>query len=266
MNRVIYILSLIFLAVNLHTAYAAGFKDKVGIDQKLGSTIPSNATFYDSHGNKIVLGDLFNKPTVIDFAYYKCTGICTPLMTEIADVVNKVDMTPGKDYNLITISFDPDEIPKDAAEKKLQIVALLKDRIPASGWKFLTGDSLDIKKVADAAGFHFEREGNGYIHTGSLIFVSSEGKICRYLRPDFNYRGDFQILPFDFKMAVLEASKGEEIPVVDKALKYCFKFQPKNQAYVFDVFKVSGITIIVMVTLVFFFIVRKPKKNIKKIG
>ncbi len=266
MKRILNTLFVFIFLLGFSKLFAAGFEEKVGINQKLGSVIPLNTSFYDSHNNKVSLSDLINKPTVIDFAYYKCTGICTPLMTEIADVVNKVDLIPGKDYNLITISFNPDETPKDAADKKLQIINLLNNNIPASGWKFLTGDSLSIKKVADAAGFHFEREGNGYIHTGSLIFVSSEGKICRYLKPDFNYRGDFKILPFDFKMAILEASKGEEIPVVDKALKYCFKYQPKNQAYVFDVFKVSGITIILIVTLVFLFVVRKPKKKIKKIG
>ncbi len=266
MKRIFITIFVFVFCMNFSNSFATGLEDKVGIDQKLGSFIPLNAEFLDSNGKKVLLKDLITKPTVIDFAYYKCTGICTPLMTEIADVVNKVDMTPGKDYNLITISFNPDEMPKDAAEKKLQIVALLNNRIPESSWKFLTGDSLNIKRVTDAAGFHFERQGSGYIHTGSLIFVSKDGKICRYLRPDFNYRGDFRILPFDFKMALIEASKGEAIPVVDNALKYCFKYEPKNQAYVFDVFKVSGITIIVAVILVFLFIVRKPKNKLKKIG
>lgn len=266
MRNSAYIFFVIFTLIFAKLSFASVIKDKVGVDEKLGSVIPRDAVFYDSQSNRVVLGDLMKKPTVIDFAYYKCTGICTPIMSELANVVNKVDLTPGKDYNIITISFNPDETPKDAAEKKMQIDALLKDRIPTSSWKFLTGDSLDIKKVADAAGFHFERQGSGYIHTGALIFVSSKGKICRYLRPDFNYRGDFFILPFDFKMALLEASKGQEIPVIDNALKYCFKFQPKDQAYVFDVFKVSGITVILTVLFVFWFVVKKPKKKIKKIG
>ena len=266
MKKVIEILFVAVLFFSFGRAFAADYKDKVGINEKLGAIIPGNVSFYDSQGNKVLLSDLMKKPTVIDFAYYRCTGICTPLMTEIADVINKVDLVPGKDYNIVTISFNPDETIKDAADKKIQIMNLVNNNISADGWKFLVGDSASIKKVTQAAGFNFERQDNAYLHAGELIFVSPEGKICRYLKPDFNYRGDYKILPFDFKMAVLEASRGEEIPVIDKALRYCFKYQPKNQTYVFDMFKVSGITVILAVALVFVFVVRKPKKEFKKIG
>jgi protein SCO1/2 len=185
-------------------------------------------------------------------------------MTEVADVMNRVDMKAGKDYQVITISFDENEMPKDAAEKKAGMINLLRSGIPASSWWFLTGDSLNIKKITEAAGFHFERHGNTFVHIGILMFVSKDGKICRYLEPGFNYRGDFRILPFDFKMALLDASKGQAIPVIDKALRYCFTYQPKNESYVLDVFKISGASIVLIVTALFFFVIRKPKKISKK--
>jgi|YelNatPaOPRAMG01_1025707.scaffolds.fasta_scaffold00906_20 protein SCO1/2 len=245
-------------------AKAADYKDKVGVNERLGASIPQNISFYDSNGNKVLLGELIKKPTIIDFAYYRCKGICTPLMSELADVVNKVDLQPGKDYNIISISFNPNETIKDAADKKVQMMNLLNTNISDSGWKFLIGDSAAIKAVTDSAGFNFEREGDAFLHSGVLIFVSSQGKICRYLKPDYDYKGNFKILPFDFKMAIIEASKGEEIPVVEQALKYCFTYQPKNQNYVFDAFKISGIGVILGVLIIFIFVVRKPKKTFAK--
>ncbi len=262
MKKIIGAWSIIFFLFSLNISFPKDLSDKIGIDEQLGKTIPLDAVFYDSKGNEVTLKELINKPTVIDFAYYKCTGICTPLMTEVADVMNRVDLRPGKDYQVITISFDENELPKDAAEKKVAMVNLLNTGIPASSWWFLTGDSLNIKRVTNAAGFHFERKGNTFLHVGVLIFVSKNGKICRYLEPGFNYKGDFRILPFDFKMALLDASKGQAIPVIDKALRYCFTYKPKNEAYVLDVFKISGISIVLIVLGLFFFVIKKPKKTI----
>jgi protein SCO1/2 len=266
MKKLIGAWSFIIFLFCLSISYPKDLSDKVGIDQQLGKTIPLDAVFYDSKGNEVTLRKLINKPTVIDFAYYKCTGICTPLMTEVADVMNRVDLKPGKDYQVITISFDENELPKDAAEKKAAMTNLLNSGIPVSSWWFLTGDSTNIRKVTNAAGFHFERQGNTFLHIGILMFVSKDGKICRYLEPGFNYKGNFRILPLDFKMALLDASKGQAIPVIDKALRYCFSYQPKNKSYVLDVFKISGVSIVVMVTALFFFVIRKPKKDSKKIS
>ena len=266
MKHFINILLIIIQLTCLSESNAAGFKNKVGIDEKLGNVVPGNYTFTDSYGHKVLLSSLLKKPAVIDFAYYRCRGICTPLMTEVAEVVNKVDLRPGKDYNIITISFNPEETPKDAADKKAQMMNLLNIDVPDTAWEFLVGDSASINAVTRAAGFNFERQGNGYLHSGILVFVAPGGRICRYLRPDFNYKGDFMILPFDFKMALLEASKGEAIPVVDQALAYCFRFQPKDQSYVFDMFKISGIGVIAGVIMLFFFVVRKPKKVSGKNG
>ncbi len=263
MKKLIGVAVLIYFLFSIGTAAAAGFKDKIGIDEKLGNKIPLDASFYDSHGKEVTLGEIINKPTVIDFAYYKCTGICTPLMTEVADVMNRVDLKPGKDYDVISISFNADETPNDAFKKKQEMMNLLNSGIPDSAWQFLTGDSLNISKVTKAAGFNFEKQDDTFLHTGVLIFISADGKICRYLRPGFSDRGNFRILPFDFKMAIIEASEGEAIPVIDKALKYCFTYQPKNESYVLDMFNVSGAGILIVVAGLFFFVIRKPKK-IKK--
>ncbi|MHB1686163.1 MAG: SCO family protein [Ignavibacteriaceae bacterium] len=256
---------LFFCSVLLFTSFnkapAADINDKVGVVKKLNATIPLDLTFYDSDGKKVLLRDLVNKPTIIDFAYYKCTGICTPLMTEIADVVGKVDLVPGKDYNLLTVSINPAETSFDAANKKVEMMDLITKKIPSSSWRFLTGDSLSIKTLADAAGFNFERQGDTFLHTGVLIFVSPDGKICRYLEPGYDAQGNFRILPLDFKMAVIDASKGLAVPVVDEIERFCFSFQPKNKSYVIDIFKISGTGILLLVGIFVVFVLLKPKKK-----
>ncbi len=219
----------------------------IGIVKKLGKYIPLELNFIDSNGKKVLLKDLVNKPTIIDFAYYKCTGICTPLMTEIATSVNNVDLIPGKDYNLLTVSINPYDTFKDAYNKKMEIMNLINKKIPFSSWRFLTGDSASIKILTDAAGFHFEKQGNTFLHTGIVIFVSKDGKICRYLEPDFDSQGNFQILPIDFKIAIIDAARGEAVPVIDKVLRFCFAVQPKNEALVNYLFAAIGIFMILMV-------------------
>ncbi len=261
MKKITGVFVFIFFLLSLNPVFAAGFRDKVGLNEKLGNKIPLDVRFFDSNGNEVMLRDLVTKPTVIDLAYYKCTGICTPLMTEVADVINKIDLAAGKDYNIITISFNPDELPKDAARKKTEMMNLVRTGIPDSAWRFLTGDSLSISKITKAIGFNYERQSDTFLHTGVLVFISSDGKICRYLKPDFNYRGDFKILPFSFKMAILEASKGEAIPVIEEVSRYCFSYEPKNESYVLNWFKISGAGILILVAALFVFVVLKPRKK-----
>ena len=246
-------------------APAADFDNKpIGVVKRLGKYIPLDLNFIDSNGKKVLFKNLVDKPTVIDFAYYKCTGICTPLMTEIAASVNNVDLMPGKDYNLLTISINSSETYNDAANKKMEILDLINKKIPPSSWRFLTGDSASIKTLADAAGFHFERQGNTFLHTGIVIFISKEGKICRYLEPSFDAQGNFQILPLDFKIAIIDAARGEAVPVIDSVLRYCFAVQPKNETLVNYLFAAIGIFMLLMVFAFVKFVLFKkhPQTNL----
>ncbi len=225
---------------------------------RTGNQIPLNTYFTDSNGNKVLLKDIINKPTVIDFAYYRCTGICTPLMTEISDVVGKVDLTPGKDYDIICISIDENETPKIAAQKKNELLGLVEKKIDPSSWKFLTGDSLSINKITEAAGFHFYRKDNVIIHKGVLIFVSKDGKICSYLQPGYNSHGDFAILPSNFQMAVSEAAKGDVNSTSLGLLQTCLGLK-KGNILVFLALLITGILTITTTLL----IIKKanPKKG-----
>jgi protein SCO1 len=259
--KFIKILLLLFVMFLLKSSFAEKDSGDIGIVEKLGSYIPLDVTFNDETGNKVVLKDLVKRPTLIAFVYYKCPGICTPILTELANVTSKVDLIPGEDYNIVSISMDDSEKPSDAADKKKAILGFTQNGFPLDAWNFLTGDSSNIKKVAGAAGFHFERTGKNFIHSGGFVFVTKEGKICRYIYPDVSSKGGFNILPFDFKMALLETSQGKETKTMSKLIQYCFSYNPVGRTYVFNITRVLGTVILIILALFLFFIVIKPRKN-----
>ena len=247
-----------FVLVLLATALAwipakktfADYKD-ANVVEHLGKTLPLNLKFKDSEGKEVLLKDLINKPTVIDFCYYRCAGICTPLMAEISNVIGKVEMQPGKDYDIISISIDQNETPAIAARKKRSMIGLVDRKIPQNSWRFLTGDSLNIAKLTAVAGFHFKRTLGGFLHKGILVFVDKNGKICRYVHPGYTSRGDFQILPNDFKMSIKEAEMGSVTSTIANVLQTCFSFKPQGKdMLVLSLVVATGLMVIFMVLIV----------------
>lgn len=262
MKRILLIITA-FLIVNIQLL-SEEKKIEVGIDEQLGKYIPLEESFTDENGNRVILKDLFVKPTVLSFVYYNCPGICSPLLMELSDIINKTDLVLGVDYNVVVISMDQYETPQDAITRKQTFLKVLDKDIPPDSWKFLTGDSATIKKVADASGFYFKRQGKDFLHSGAFIFVDKYGKICRYLFPSFSERSGFGILPFDFKMAVIETSEGKISPTIAKVLQFCFTYDPEGQTYVVNFTRIFGAGILVFVGLFLLYIKFKPKKEIIK--
>jgi protein SCO1/2 len=182
-------------------------------------------------------------------------------MTSISEVVNRVDLKPGEDYNIVTISFDENEDANLATDKKRNYMNIIEKEFPGNGWRFLTGDSTNIKSITDAAGFYFKRDGDQFIHSGALIFVSGDGKICRYLFPQYSEKRGYSILPFDFKMAVAETSEGKEIPTVARMLQFCFSYDPEGQTYVLNFTRIFGAGILLMAVVFVLYLTIKPKKD-----
>jgi|YelNatPaOPRAMG01_1025707.scaffolds.fasta_scaffold00906_19 protein SCO1/2 len=262
MKKNFYIISfLLFLCpIFLH---AEKIYQKADVVQHVGAYLPLNLYFVDEAGKKVLLKNLINKPTVLDFCYYRCTGICTPLMVELADVMTKSNLEPGIDYNVISVSIDPSETYKMAEQKKNTMLLLIDKKVPESAWKFLTGDITTIKELTKAAGFYYVKENNTFLHKGVLIFINNNGKICYYLRPGYSAKGDFSILPSEFEIAINETSKGEVIASLSKTLQTCFTYRPKSKGLL--VFGVIFLVGIISVSTVLIIIKRTnvpvPKKS-----
>jgi len=250
---------LLFIAISFQyiaDAHVEQPKDlsDIGIDEKLGQVILLDLTFYDENGNPVSLKQLIHSPTILAPVYYSCPNVCSFLLFNLTGVINKMPSEAGKEYQVLTFSFDETEKPDLAFEKKRMYLKMIEKSFPEDAWRFLTGDRENIHKLTDAIGFHFRRQGQDFLHPVSLVILSSEGKITRYI-----YGTEF--LPFDLKIALLEASEGRVGPTLSKVLRFCFSYDPQGRKYVFNTLKVTG-----MVTLLFafgfiLFLVLKGKKQ-----
>jgi protein SCO1/2 len=217
---------------------------ELGIDQRLGQYVPLDLSLYDESGELVTLGDIVDKPTLMTLVYYECPSICNPLLGNIADVLRRLDLKAAEDYVVVTVSFDHTEAYELAAQKKKNYIATLPPDFPNQGWRFLTGDSANIGRLADAVGFSFQKEGDEFIHSIALIALSPDGKIVRYLF-GMNY------LPFDFKMALVEASEGKVGPTVSRLLQYCYSYDPEGRKYIFNITRVAGVAGVISVVALF---------------
>ncbi len=231
---------------------------EIGIVEHLDAFLPTDIDLIDENNQKVLLTDLIDKPTIINWVYFRCPGICSPLMEGLSKVMDESDLIPGVDYQVLTISFDPRETIDLGIRKKANYLNLVtKKEAIAKGWKFFVSDSSSIAKGTNATGFKYKRTGKDFTHAASVCVVSPKGKITRYLNGIY-------FLPFDFKMAIIESSKGMSAPTINKIMQYCFSYDPVGQAYVLNVTKISG-TLILFFALVFFLIlIFKPKRKINK--
>lgn len=208
-----------------------------GIDEKLGGMVPLDLEFYDEDGQVRPLKDFFDKPTVLSLVYLRCPSICSPLMHEVARAVDKLDLVAGVDFNLVTVSFDKDEELKMVRTAKKNLLDGMEKKIPPESWRFLTGEERSIAKLTDAVGFRFKMENQDFIHAGTVIFISPEGKIVRYLP-------GLQILPANMKMAILDAAEGTPRSFMQKLQRLCYSYDTEGKTYVFKVNR-----IVLLVTL-----------------
>lgn len=228
---------------------------EVGIDEKLDKIINADYKFFDSDSNLVTLGELVNKPTIISLVYYNCPGICTPLLEGITEVVGKTDLNLGKDYQVLSISFDHNEKPTLAKRWQKNYHDALKVKIPEDGWRFLTTDSLTIKKLTRDLGFYFKKEGEkDYLHAGALIVLSPNRKITRY-----HFGTTF--LPFNIKMSVVEASREHSSPTMNKILDLCFKYDSKAKQYVLNLTRIIGTVMLLTVGIFATFLIVKGRSN-----
>jgi len=253
------ILSLLFVSVSL-----SNDQIEIGVDEQLGKNLPLDVTFNDENGNQVTLRELITGPTVVALVYYSCPGICNPLMFELANVMNKSDLEPGYDYNVISICIDEYENPEMASAKKKEMFSGFDKEVSPESWRFLTGSLENIKAVTNTAGFYFKREGSELRHAGTLIFVDKNGKICRYLFPSYSENHGYGILPFDFKMAIIETSESKVTPTVARFLRFCFSYDPEGQSYVLNFTRIFGAAILLFAGIFFLVIKLKPKKEIIK--
>lgn len=239
------------LAFNV--VYAQDETIEAGIDEQLGDYLPLELTFKNSKGEDVQLKELINKPTLIAMVYYECPGICSPLQSELAWTLDRMDL-PVEDFQVLSISFDHHETPEVAATWKRNYMKSIKRDFPEETWQFLTGDSLAIKELTDTLGFYFIPAEDQFVHAGAVIAISPKGKISRYLfGTTFN--------PFDMKMALLEAESGKTNPTISKVLQFCFSYDPEGRTYTLNITRIIGAIMLAGVAVIAIVTLRKKKEE-----
>ncbi|MBU0753648.1 MAG: SCO family protein [Planctomycetes bacterium] len=260
LSWIVGILALVVLIPGTATLAQEYANDETpGIDEKLGATVPLDLEFFDEDNQPHKLGDFFTKPTILTLVYLRCPSICSPLMHEVAHAVDQLDLEAGIDFNLVTVSFDKDEELKMVRTAKKNLLDGMEKRIPPESWRFLTGDETNIAKLTDSVGFRFKREKQDFVHAGTVIFLSPEGKIVRYLP-------GLEILPANMKMAILDAAEGRPRSFMQQLQRLCYSYDTEGRTYVFQVNR-----IVLMVTLgglgifLFFLLVFRRNKKAKEV-
>ncbi|MDE3169110.1 MAG: SCO family protein, partial [Acidobacteriota bacterium] len=199
----------------------------VNFNQNLGAQVPLDTRFVDSTGNAVTLGQYFGKqPVVLILAYYKCPLLCPEVLHGATESFKQVGFRIGGQYQVVTLSINPKEGPALAAKEKKTYVSIYGDPAAASGWHFLTGTMPEIKRVADAVGFHFKYipQLDQYAHAAGIVVLTPEGKVAQYFY-GIKYR------PEDLRLALVQSSKDKIGSVVDQVMLFCCTYDPDTGKY-----------------------------------
>jgi protein SCO1 len=265
----------IFLGVLLSTGSIYGHEtlgtgdakpEEMGIVEKTGQIVPADLVFYDEKGDKVKLGNFLGKPVVLTLVYFSCEHICPLMLGGLSQALPRLAVVAGKDYRVITVSFDEADTPKIAQAAKKNYINAIGKSFPEDGWKFLTGKQESIHRLTEAVGFNYRKDIHGFSHPVVLVFLAPGGKISRYYYvTQFQYGAAYPISfsSFDLNMALTEASQGKAVTGIRKALLYCFSHEPPGHSKFFNFMAVVGlITLIAMVS--FFIYLQVTSKRYRK--
>lgn len=234
--------------------------NQLGVNEHLGEMVPLDLTFINEKGKQVTLKEMMDgKPTMITLNYYKCAGICGPQLADMAKMLSRLDLAENTDYKVLTISFAEDEKPEMAAAKRKAYLSSMTREFVQDAWHFLIGENNSSGILAKKVGFTYKKEVSpsgavDYIHPGTLIMLSPEGKVTRYL----NGIGQ---LPFDVKMAVIEAGEGKVGPTIAKKLLFCFAYDPKGKTYIFKWEKVMGVVMTIIMLIFFIYLIKTTRRD-----
>ena len=200
---------------------------EIGFDQNLDRMVPLDIPFTDEGGRAVRLGDYFGaRPVVLALVYYDCPMLCTQVLNSLTSTLKVLSLEPGKDFEIVTVSFDPREKPALAAAKKAVYLDRYKRPGAAEGWHFLTGEQASIERLTHAAGFRYvwDERLRQFAHPTGITVLTPQGRLSRYLF-------GVEYGPRDLRFALVEASAGKVGTPVDQVLLYCYHYDPETGRY-----------------------------------
>jgi protein SCO1/2 len=218
----------------------------VRIDQRLDQMLPLDLQFRDESAKTVMLGDYFHagKPVILNLVYYTCPMLCGEELAGLSSALGVLRFTPGKEYEVVTVSFNPDDTPETASAKKKIYIDRMNERLEkktdGAGWHFLTGKPEEIKQLADTVGFHYKRDAatGQYIHATAVMIATPQGKLAQY------YYG-VEYSPKDLRLGLIEASRNKIGNLVDQITLYCYHYDPNTGRYgatITNILRLGGAT------------------------
>ena len=205
-----------------------GALDGVGIDQRLNEQVPLDLKFRDEAGRTVPLSTFFTtgKPVLLALVYYRCPMLCTQILNGVVGSLKAVSFDAGRDFEVVAVSFDPQDTPELAAQKKESYLRRYSRPGTANGWHFLTGDPANIKAITDAAGFHYkwDAQSQQFAHASGIMILTPEGKLSKYFY-------GVEYAPRDVRLGLVEASQNRIGSPVDQILLFCYHYDPTTGKY-----------------------------------
>jgi len=283
MRKLRNILTLGILLVAAAQGYAQALPDNAGqassgrpailqnvtFRPELNAQLPLDAPFLDENGKSVTLGGYLHqqKPVVLAFVYYGCPMLCTQLEQGVVGSLRMLSFNPGRDYDVVFISFDDRDTAQMATAKKNTAMEHFRRPETASGWHFLTGAKESVAAVTNAANFHFnfDAKNNLFAHGSGILLLTPDGRVSRYF-----YGVEFP--GRDLRLGLVDASQGKIGTPVDKMLLYCFEYDPSAGRYsatILGIMRVGAVLTIAGLLFVILFVRRRdhaPRTNLNQQG
>lgn len=240
----------------------------VKIEQKLNEQLPLDLVFKDESGQSVKLGQYFgHRPVVLALVYYDCPMLCTQVLNGMVTSFRVLPFQMSKEYDVVTISFDPRETPQLATSKKKVYVGYLPAAMQSNaenGWHFLTGDAESIRQITDAVGFryHYDEATKQFAHASGIMVATPQGKLSRYY-----YGIDYSAR--DLRLGLIESAQNKIGSPVDQLLLYCYHYDPatgKYGAVVMNIVRLGGIVTVLAILAMIILLRRKPALTLKTGG
>jgi len=200
---------------------------QVGIDQRIGQQLPLDLTFRDETGRSVPLRNYFSKrPVLLTLVYYQCPMLCSEVLNGVVSGLLPLKLNVGRDFDVVTVSFDPRDTPAVATEKRDTYLKRYGRAGAEKGWHFLTGDTPAIEALTKTVGFRYawDRTIQQYAHASGIMVVTPDGRLSRYLY-------GIEYTPKDLRLALVESSEGKLGNVVDQVALYCYHYDPATGKY-----------------------------------
>jgi protein SCO1/2 len=233
---------------------------EIGFDQNIDQRVPLDTTFRNEAGATVRLGDYFGaRPVVLVFAYYDCPMLCTQVINGLSSALGVMSLNPGKDFEIVTVSFNPHDTPASATAKKAVYLERYHRPGAAEGWHFLTGDQAQNDRLTKAAGFRYARdaETKQFAHPSGVIVLTPDGRLSKYLF-------GIEYGPRDLRLGIVEASEGKVGTPVDALLLYCYHYDPMTGRYglaIMRAIRMAGAATVLAIGVFIVVMVRKEKSR-----